>query len=384
MRLLSVLRKTLREQVRDFWTLSLTLALAPFFVFFYWLLFGGGSTTYKVLVINRDAGEQVAGRTWNAGDELIAALDDVTYNNGQSIMVVKRVTDRAKAEKTLKDRDANLLLTIPEDFSRALLPGGTAPAKIEIVGDLTNPYYSISSVIANAALTRYLETLSGQSSPVAVDEHALGDSAARSEFETWVPPLFIMAAVLLIYQTSMTVAREIEAGTVRRLRITPVSALDLLGGISLSQISIGALATILTFATAVALGFHSEGPLWIAVLLGALTSVAMIGVGLLVACFSRTVARAFMIANFPLFLMTFFSGVFMPVSTLPLFTIAGRTIGLLDLLPPTYAVVALNKVTSLGAGLGEIAYELAALAVLSAIYFAVGVGLFQRMYLRRA
>jgi len=45
-------------------------------------------------------------------------------------------------------------------------------------------------------------------------------------------------------------------------------------------------------------------------------------------------------------------------------------------------VVALNKVLSLSAGLGTVAYELLALLVLSVLYFAVGVWVFQRRHLR--
>jgi hypothetical protein len=72
----------------------------------------------------------------------------------------------------------------------------------------------------------------------------------------------------------------------------------------------------------------------------------------------------------------------MPISTVPLFTIRGRTVGLLDVLPPTHAVTAMNKVVSLGADLNDILYELVALSALSAAYFAVGVWLFRRLHLR--
>jgi ABC-2 type transport system permease protein len=378
MKLLSVFRKSIVEQLRDFWTLSLTLILAPFFVFMYWMLFGGSSTTYDVLVMNLDSGQQ----TWNAGEQVIEALKDAKYDSGQSILIIKQVTGLAQAERALKDRNAELLIIIPKDFSQALASGGEQTASLEIVGDLTNPYYAISSILANAAFGTYIQELSSEPSPIEIKERALGGSGARSEFETWVPPLFIMSVVLLIYQTAMTVTREIEAGTVRRLRLTPMTAFDLMGGITLSQVIIGVIGIILTFFTAVALGFHSEGPLWIAVLIGILISFSMVGVGLLVACFSRTVARAFMVANFPLFLMFFFTGAFMPMSTLPLFTIGGRTIGLFDTLPPTHATVALNKVLSLGAGVGDITYELAAMAVLAVLYFAAGVWLFRRMHLQ--
>lgn len=377
MKLLSVFRKSMIEQLRDLLTLSLTLILAPFFVFIYWIMLSGGSTTYDVLVMNRDAGLNA----WNAGEQLIDTLENATYENGQSILNVKLVTDRTDAEKTLKDRNATLLVVIPENFSDVLGSNGTQTASIAIVGDLTNPYYAISSIITNAAFGSYMQELSGTPSPIEIKEQALGDSAARTEFETYVPPLLLMSVVLLIYQAAMTVTREIESGTVRRLQLTPVTSFDLMGGIMLSQILIGVIGVILTFLAASALGFHSEGSLWIAILIGMVISFSMVGVGLLVACFSRTVARAFMIANFPLFLMFFFTGVFMPVSV-PLFTIGERTISLFDSLPPTHAAVALNKVLSLGAGIGDIAYELSVMTILSIVYFAAGVWLFRRMHLR--
>jgi hypothetical protein len=40
--------------------------------------------------------------------------------------------------------------------------------------------------------------------------------------------------------------------------------------------------------------------------------------------------------------------------------------------------VALNKIFTLGAGLGEVAFELAALTALTLAYFGAGVWLFQR------
>ncbi len=139
---------------------------------------------------------------------------------------------------------------------------------------------------------------------------------------------------------------------------------------------------MLTIATAWALGFRSQGPMWLAIVVGAVTSVSIVGVGLIIASLSRTVTQAFLIANFPLALFMFFSSAVFPVPRVTLFTVAGRAIGLYDILPPTHAVVALNKVLTLGAGLGDVIYELAALLILSVVYFAAGVWLFSRTHLR--
>jgi ABC-2 type transport system permease protein len=104
--------------------------------------------------------------------------------------------------------------------------------------------------------------------------------------------------------------------------------------------------------------------------------------GLLVACFCRTVTEAFLVANVPLFVLMFLSGAMFPLPRVPLFSVAGRPLLLTDLLPLSHAVAAMNKVLTLGAGPGEVAFELAALAVLSVAYYAAGMGLFQRMHLR--
>jgi ABC-2 type transport system permease protein len=139
---------------------------------------------------------------------------------------------------------------------------------------------------------------------------------------------------------------------------------------------------LLTFITAVGFGFRSQGPLWLAFLIIAITSLSIIGIGLIVACFSKTVSQAFVIANFPLGFLMFLTGGAFPLPRTDLFSIAGRGFALPDLLPPTHAVVAMNKIFTLGAGFKDVVYELAALTLLSALYFGIGVWLFQRTQMR--
>ncbi len=386
-RLVSVFRKTAREMLREKWMLGLTLAFAPFFVFLYWLWFQGGSTTYKVIVINQDQGVQMSdGSTFNAGERVIASIDAVAYSDGSPLLKAVPVTSRGEAETILKDREATAFLLIPEDFSRSIqaLQNGDRSVTTQITfgGDLSNTYYMIGANLALAAAEGYVQQATGQKPLVNYVEESLGISAARTEFETYVPGTLIFAVILLIFLASMTVAREIESGTLRRLQLTPLTSFELLGGVTAALLVIGALAILLAFLVAVLCGFHSQGPLWVAILIGVVTSLSVIGIGMVVASFARTVSQAFIVANFPMALMMFFSGSIFPLPRVTLFTIAGRSIGLYDFLPPTHAVVALNKVLTLGAGLDEITYELAALIILSILYFGIGVWLFQRYHLR--
>jgi ABC-2 type transport system permease protein len=390
MRALIVFRKTLREMSRDAWMLGLTLVFTPFFVVLYWIWFSGGSTTYNVIVINQDRGVQLSdGSTFNAGDEAVAAIvDEITYADGKPLLNVIHAKDRSEAEPLLKNRKAAAFILIPEDFSQTLekLKSGdrSVTTNITFGGDISNPYYMVAANLALTGVDRYVQEVTGQQPLIGYVEEPMGLSAARSEFETYVPGTLVFSVVLLIFLAAMTVAREIEMGALRRLQLTPMTSIDLLGGITLALVLVGALSVALAFGVAVLLGFRSLGPLWVAILVGTIASLSVIGMGMVIASFTRTVSQAFVVANFPLALMMFFSGVIFPMPKIKLFTLVGHDFGLYDLLPPTHAVVALNKVLTLGAGLDEVLYELTMLTILSVLYFVIGAWLFKRYHLRSA
>jgi len=178
---------------------------------------------------------------------------------------------------------------------------------------------------------------------------------------------------MLIFLAAMTVAREVEAGTLRRLRLTRMTSLDYLGGVSLAMVVLGVLAVVLTFATAWALGFHSRGPVWVAVLVGAITTLGVVGTGLMVACVSRTSRRPTSSAASRWASSCSSLG---PSSRSRTWSCSSCRADRRPLrrVAPTHAVVALNKVLNLGSGLSDLGYELTALVVLSAVYMAAGSG----------
>ncbi len=387
MRAITVFRKTLREMSRDAWMLGLTIAFAPFFVLLYWLITAGGSTTYTILTINNDQGIQLAdGRTFNAGREAVAALKSVTYADGQPLLNPVPATDLAEVEPILRNRGAAAFILIPENFSQTLasLQSGDRSVTTQITfgGDVSNPYYMVGVNLSLTAIDGYVMQATGQQPLIGYVEKPLGESAARTEFETYVPGTLIFAVILLIFLASMTVAREIETGTLRRLQLTPMNSLDYLGGVTTALVLVGTAAYALAFACAIAVGFRSQGSLWAALLVGAVTCLSVIGLGMVVASFTRTVSQAFVVANFPMAMMMFFSGTIYPLPKITLFILGGHAIGLYDILPPTHAVVALNKILTLGADLSKITFELSALTILSALYFFVGVWMFKRFHLR--
>ena len=378
MKILKIFWKSLREQARDPVTLGLSLIIGPFFVLLYWLMIPSGSTTYDVLVQNLDTGPR--------GKEAITLLETLAYPSGDPLLEVISVSDQARAEDLLKDRDAEVLLIIPVNFSTKLEDASRGeiqnPAEITLVGDLTNPYYAIGAVMAGNVIDEFVQVQTGDIRPVQFVEIALGASEGRSEFDLYIPGILIISVVMLVFIISMTITHEVEAGTLARLQMTPMKASELLIGISLPTVLLGVVSLVLTLFVAILLGFNSQGSIWVALLIGGITAVAVVGIGLIVAAFSKSVSQAFIVANFPLIFFMFFSGAVYPIPRIILFQIAGLNISLYDLLPPTHAVMALNKILTLGAGLADVLYEIISLLVLSLVYYLVGIWIFQRRHLR--
>ncbi len=388
MKAFNVFVKTLMEAWRDPLGLSLTLIFSPLFVLLYWLFTAGGSTTYSIAVINQDAGApQLSEGQALASEQALEAIKTVAYANGQPVLKLVPVASQAEAEKLINDRTAVAFLAFPKDFSQSIqrLQQGddSVSARLTFGGDLTNPYYMVGVIFATSAVDRYVQQATGQKPLIEYIEKPLGASGARTEFENYIPGLFVFAVIMMIFLASMVITREVERGTFQRLQLTRMTALDFMAGVTAALTLVGLVSALLTFLAALAMGFHSQGSLGLAILVITLTCISMIGTGLIIARFSRTVTQAFLLANFPLGIFMFFSGAVFPMPRITLFTLAERPVGLYDILPPTHAVAALNKIFTLGAGVQDILYELSALTLLSLANFAVGVWLFHRHLRKR-
>lgn len=384
---LAIIGTSLRQTRRDRLVVALTLAFGPFFVAIYWLAFSVPTTTYRVALFDADRPVAItAGRTLDAATGITDALTRAgTGPDGATSASPLRVIPVATQEeglRLLRDGDAAVLLVLPAELSASVARGG--PATVYVHGDLTDSGYLVAAVLADARVEDYLRQVTGTAGPLNAVELPLEGTASRTAFDESISGLLIFAVTMLVFLTAMTVARETEHGVMRRLRASPMTARAYVAGTSavLLLVALGSVAA--TFATAYLFGFRSRGPVLAALLIVVLAALSVIGVGMTVGAACRTAAQAFVAANFPLGLLMFLSGTLFPVPRPELVTVFGHGLGPLDLLPATHAVIALNKVMTLGQGLGDVAFELAAVAVLSAGYFALGAAVLRRFRLRPA
>ncbi len=388
MRWYFVFIKSIREQIRDYWILLLTISLAPFFVFMYYMMVEAETPEFNIILINQDEGIFSGDQPINLGDSLIYYMQQASMTPETSMLQYAEQDERSEGINLLQEGKADVMVVIPRQLSLVLLnPENNESTEklLELVGDVSDMQYIIGAVWSEELINQFIREASGISLPVGWKETTLGYSGQRTTFELYVPGMMILAVIMMIFSASAAIVREPEAKTLERLKISNLSALEFLGGISLIQVIIAIISLLLTMLVAVSMGYTLlPGTFWFIMLVAFFTSLSMIAFSLIVAAICRSIKDVAIIGTFPLFILMFFTGAAFPISGGKLFTLAGITFHINDILSPTWAVDALNKVLIKGQEIKETIPDLTMILVLTLAYFMIGVWAFRRRHMRAA
>ncbi len=388
MRLISLFRKTAIENLRDWKILILTLVFGPVFVVIMYFYLGEMTQSpYRVIVVNQDEGATTAeGGVLHAGQELITEMERARYPEGTWVLEVQQEKDTDVALRRLADDSVDLVVDIPRLFSSTLLEyrlgNQPAPTVVKTYGDPANTRYFEAAVWSDMIAYEYAAAITGREGPLELQANTVSGTEALDAFELYVPALLTLALIMLMFTAAASLIKEKDKGTLTRLRLSNMTTLEWYSAVTLTQIIVGLLALLLTFLTAVALGYRASGSLMAMMLIGFLSSLSIIGISLLVAAGLRSIFDLLTIGCFPFFILIFFSGGMFPLPPLRLFTVAGRSVSINDFLPTTHTISALDKVLNSGAGLGDVVLELAAIAALTVVFFVAGAWLFTRRHMQ--
>jgi ABC-2 type transport system permease protein len=380
--------KSIREQIRDYWILLLTISLAPFFVFMYYLMVETETPEFNIILVNQDEGAFFFNHPLNLGDSLIYYMQLVSMDQETAMLHFTEQDKRLAGIELLQKGEADVMVVFPRKLTMKLLNPAyddSTRTVLELVGDVTDIQYIIGAVWSEELINQFIREASGISLPIGWKETTLGYSGQRTEFELYLPGIMILAVIMMIFSASAAIVREPEARTLERLKISNLSALEFLGGVSLIQVIIAIVSLLLTIGVGVFLGYTLlPGTFWFILLVAFLTSLSMITFSLIVAAICRSIKDVAIIGTFPLFILMFFTGAAFPISGSKLFTLAGKPFHINDILSPTWAVDALNKVLVKGQEIRETISDLAMILVLTLAYFVIGVWAFRRRHMRAA
>jgi ABC-2 type transport system permease protein len=429
MKIIHIIKKSSKEQMRSFWMLLLTLSMGPFFIFVYFLIAQSSERNYNVLIENRDTGVVVAyepkpnkinanheSQRVNHGANLIVYTNKELIKNGYDYINCNQVTSSDSAKVLLKDKKAHALIVIPQNFSATLysnshsentirdtssenkgLTNSDSSNLIDIhyTGDLTSEGYLLSALFIDDAIKNYTDSIMNRQKIINVSETALGNSDNLSEFDLVVPGILIVSIIMMMFTASIAFIWEVENKTITLLKLSNLNPIEYLLGVSSVQTIIGVVAAFLSLGTAIALGFSVGGSvdsmyvggtqnnisiIVTIFIVSALTSLSIVAFSLIVAACTKSANEILIVGCFPMFLFMFFSGAAFPLNTSPLFSIAGYPLSIQSLMSPTHATSALNKILVMDQSLTNIIPELISISILTIIYLIIGAILFKNRH----
>jgi ABC-type multidrug transport system permease subunit len=368
MKVLLVARKYLVEILREPQLLLLTI-LTPAAMMLV-MAFGYGQNprllTYNLLVSDQSAG---------LAAEDLRALEMQRYSDGRPMFHLIPETDMARADESLRNKEAALLVTFEQDANGKL----TRTVK----GDGTSMAFITASGYLEAAENPVQERREGLHPIVSLETEDTSLHMPQTDFDAFAPGVMIMAILLLIPQTATLIGRELRSGTIKLLQLSPLRTTEWFAGISLAQMAAAVAQVVIMLLMAKALGFHTQGSLGLAVVICLILSFGSIGLGLLVACLIHNDSEAINTGSVFSMMQVFLSGAFFPFNSPTLLTINGHQLGVLDIVPATQGMMILRQSLVCGAGFDEIAFRMGLMLGLSILYFVLGILFFNRKGLIR-
>jgi ABC-2 type transport system permease protein len=289
--------------------------------------------------------------------------------------------DLAAAEAALDRGVAAAAVVVPPRFGADLV-AGRAP-EVQVVIDGTDPN---RSTIAGATASRYFGEVAedlararlaaaGRTPPaqLALAPRILYNPTLES------PPYMIpgIAALLLLVVTTivtaMGLAREREMGTLEQVLVTPIRPTVLLFGKIAPYVVIGFVDVLLLVAAGIwVFGVPLRGPLSVLIVGTLLYLLTTLGVGLLISTISRTQQQSFLAGFLFVLPAVLLSGVMSPIRAMP-----GWLQAITWVNPVRHYAEVARSCLLRGAGFGDLAVPLTALALIGGVVFAVAVARFR-------
>lgn len=316
-RLFAVLRKEVREILRDPYTLSIALALPLIMLFLF--AYGVNTDVRNIRMAVMDFDHSPASRQYARA----------VFNSGyfQSVGVVQ---DYEQAGDSLDRDTADAVLVIPAGFAQSLGTGGHAQVQTLLDGSytpsaqVTESYMeAITAAYNNRILNQFLQRTTGQSLDQLVALRAESRVLYNPDLQSVnviVPGLFgVILMALPPLLSALAIVREKERGSIQQVFVSPIRPLELMLGKLLPYAGIAFLEMMIVLAGGLLwfrVPFRGSLPLFLAG--AALYVLSTVSIGLLISTLTRSQVTAGLLAVVLTVMPSMlFSGFIFPIHTMP-------------------------------------------------------------------
>jgi ABC-2 type transport system permease protein len=311
-RTLAVFIKEFQQMLRD----RLTFAMAVGVPVLQLLLFGYAINTdpkgLPTVIVAADSGPLVR--------SLVGALQNTGY-----FRVTQITADEAEGDAAVERGDAQFMVVIPPQFSRALLRGERPVLLVSV--DATDPSAAGNAVAALGQLPASalmhdavgpLRHLSAQGSPFEVRVHRRYNPEGLSRFNI-VPGLVgVILTMTMVMLTGLAMTRERERGTMENLLATPVRPLEVMIGKIAPYVLIGYIQiAVILGAAAWLFEVPMQGSLWLLLGFIGVFVIANLAVGFTFSTLARNQLQAMQMTFFFFLPSMLLSGFMFPFRGMP-------------------------------------------------------------------
>jgi ABC-2 type transport system permease protein len=406
MKFMSIASKAAKELLRDRRGLIMILIFPMFFMVVFGFAFGGmgeENEPHNLAVINYDEGATLplTSEELNFGDNFTQILKDVKYQDSDVKIFNVTETSLGEADDLLKDRKVDAAVIIPANFSESILAslnGVNSSNKVIIRGDTGYVEFGISQGILVGIIEQYQDDLSAglqgqltgtkvQSTPKLIesDVESLPGTESFTSFDFLAPGMIVFAIILLATTVASALTREVDRGTLSRLKMSKMRSFDFLSGNMIPWSLVAAAQVLILLGIALLMGFNWQGGLnsiLLAVVVGVIGGLASVSLGMIIASFARNDQQATNLATIITVPMSFLTGAFFQLPQVVVANVMGQPFQIYEILPWTHTLTALRTVLTFGGGWEDIAYQVGWSVLLTAIIFFLGVVIFSRTRLK--
>ncbi len=394
MKFVSIAIKDFKELIRDRRGLFFILLFPIFFMMIFGFAFGGmgdKNTPHNIAIINNDQGTtNLTNGYVNYGDVLITSLEDQNYPNSDVKLFNVTTTTDSNAESLLSKRTVDAELIIPADFSDSVsslinntlqssgaqgASANTSSNKItstlEIKGDTSYMGFGVTQATLIGFLGQFQQGVITNITGVQPTQYIntsvqpIPGTGSFTQFDFLAPGMMVFAILLLATTVAAILTREVESGTLLRLKISKMRSFDLLfGGLIPWSLVAGAQVVIL-LVVAILLGLHWQGSFYsiiLAIFIGIIAGVASISLAMIIASFAKNDRQAANLGTLIVVPTSFLTGAFFPLPA-EYVNILGHSFQIYDILPWTHTLTALRSVLVFGYGWNTVAYDVTVSAV---------------------
>ena len=268
--------------------------------------------------------------------------------------ITKAVATPKEAERLIRNQKADMAVVFGQDFA-------SKKSGLQFIVDGSDPNMA-------QQWTNYAQQVIANSQYSLVNTKMLYNPQMRSAYN-FVPAIMGMLLMLICaMMTSISIVREKEKGTMEVLLVSPVRPLMVVVAKAVPYLilAIGILITILLMARFV-LGVPLAGSLFWIIAVSILYILLALSLGLLISNIAQTQLVALLLSAMVLLMpMVMLSGMLFPVESMP------RILQWISaVVPPRYYIQAMRKLMIMGVGIGEVALEVAVLAVMTVLFLTI-------------